>query len=163
MFQPKQLFKTPEQKSGLIVQQKQKKLSEQNYEAKKPRPRPTLCIYAEDLTVITLLPRLTLTILQTKACAPSSIFESPQSLLQQKNSRFSRVTVSIVLTNALGIVLTILQAQSILGSSVVAKKALFRQDFEKAFESLLFQVVTNINSFCNAMCLFSVIFDFDEL
>jgi hypothetical protein len=34
-------------------------------------------------------------------------------LFEQKNSRFRQKTSSIVLTNALGIVLTILQAQSI--------------------------------------------------
>jgi hypothetical protein len=44
----------------------------------------------------------------------SGLFEPKfYGLFEQKNSRFRQKTVSIVLTNALGIVLTILQAQSI--------------------------------------------------
>jgi hypothetical protein len=49
-----------------------------------------------------------------KSSADSSIVEQlPQSLFEQKNSRFSHKTGSIALTNALGTVLTRLQPLSI--------------------------------------------------
>jgi hypothetical protein len=63
LFQPEQLLKVPEQKSGFIVEQWQKPLFEQNYDPKSHIPPDLLTASADGSKVITML-RLTLTVLQ---------------------------------------------------------------------------------------------------